>query len=472
MTAPLQSPRRFRRRLTIVCILVAGLSGGFLAVTSYLAARTYSEQTLARQAVRRADVARLALPDISDPTAVDQALAPFRDRGRFDTVVVGAGKVIASEPVLASALGPRSRRTDVTEDSDPFHVRVRGTPYVVVARPGVDAGSTIYFFYSQANIADSLRQFRNILAVAWAVTLALAALFGALVARGALRPVRRAVQQSTATTSRLLGAAAHETKDEFEQWVAAFNGLVEALELRVAELSDAAERERRFTSDVAHELRTPLTSLTSSAALLEGHLDELADGARRPAELVIAEVQRLRALVVELLELARLDAGAEAAHVERLDVEVALRVAVDPWRSTAAFPVSVEADLTAWADRARFKRVIDNLVDNAIRHGGGVTAIRAYASADRACIEVADSGPGISSADCERIFERFYKQDPSRAAPGSGLGLSIAAKHAEAMGGMLEVVDPGQPGARFRLSLRGATPEQTTPGRHLATAPS
>jgi two-component system sensor histidine kinase MtrB len=441
--------------LTIVCILIAGLSAGFLAVTSYLTARTYRDQSFTRQAVRRADVARLALPGDSRPSAVNAALAPYRERGNFDTVIVREGKVIASEHALDAAL-PSSARASVTEESEPFHLRVGGTSYEVVARPGVDERSTIYFFFSRANIDDSLRQFRNILAIAWALTLALAAVFGALVAKGALRPIRRAAQQSTATTSRLLGPVAPRTNDEVEQWADSFNGLVEALELKVAELSDAADRERRFTSDVAHELRTPLTALTSSAALLEDHLDELSLGARRPAELLVTEVQRLRELVVELLELARLDAGAETVHVERIDVGASLRAAVEPWRASARFTLAIDADLEACADRARFKRVIDNLIENAIRHGSGVASIRAFASAGRTCIEVTDSGPGVSSADAHRIFERFYKDDLSRTAPGSGLGLAIAAKHAEAMGGTLELANPGEPGARFAFWLRAA----------------
>jgi two-component system sensor histidine kinase MtrB len=455
MTARLQSPRRFRRRLTLVCILVAALSGGFLAVTSYFAARAYRDQTFTRQAVRRADVARLALPADPDPAVVGSALAPYRERGNFDTVVVRDGEVFASARTLDAALPP-SAGAGVTDSSEPFHVRVRGTPYVVVARPGVDERSAVYFFFSQADIADSLRQFRNVLGIAWALTVALAAVFGAVVARGALRPVRRAVQQSTATTSRLVGPVDRRTDDEFEQWVDAFNGLVEALELKVAELSEAAERERRVTSDVAHELRTPLTALTSSAALLEDHLRDLPHGARRPAELLITEVHRLRQLVVELLELARLDAGGEAVHVERIDVGAGLRAAVEPWRGRARFLLSIDEDLEAWADRARFKRVIDNLIENAIRHGGGVASIRAFARDGRTCVEVTDVGPGIPSADADRIFERFYKQDPSRAAPGSGLGLAIAAKHAEAMGGALELTNPGQAGACFAFWLRSA----------------
>jgi two-component system sensor histidine kinase MtrB len=440
-----------------VCILVAGLSGGFLAVTSYLVTRTYRNQTFIRQAVRRADLARIALPDKIEPSGVNRALAALREQGNFDTVVIHDGVVYSSAPTLDAAV-PRSARNGVTDASEPFHARVHGTPYVVVARPAGDTDSTIYFFFSEANITDSLRQFRNILALGWALMLALAAGFGALVAKGALRPVRRAAQQSTATTSRLVGPVTLRTDDEFEQWTDSFNGLVEALELKVAELSEAADRERRFTSDVAHELRTPLTALTSSAALLEGRLDELSAGARRPAELLITGVQRLRQLVVELLELARLDAGAEPLHVEQLDVGAALHAALQPWRGRAEITVTVEPGIEASADRARFKRVVDNLVDNAIRHGGGSVSIHAFQTGERIGVEVADAGPGVPAADAQRIFERFYKQDQSRAARGSGLGLAIAAKHADAMGGTVELRNPGDPGARFALWLRSAAP--------------
>jgi two-component system, OmpR family, sensor histidine kinase MtrB len=469
MSTRLQSPRRFRRRLTIVCILVAGLSGGFLAVTSYFGARAYRNQTFMHQAVRRADLALLALADNSDPAAVNAALAPYRARGNFETVVVRDGTVYSSAQSLEHAV-PQSVRSGVAENSQPFSARVHGTPYVVVARPGVDEQSKIFFFFSEANITDSLRQFRNVLAFAWVLTLAIAAGFGALVAKGALRPIRRAARESTATTNRLLGPVALQANDEFEQWVDSFNGLVEALELKVVELSEAAERERRFTSDVAHELRTPLTALTSSAALLEDHLVELPLGARRPAELLITEVQRLRRLVIELLELARLDAGAEPVHVEPLEIATALRVALQPWEGRAQFSVEVEPGLGAWADRLRFKRVVDNLVENAIRHGGAVVTVQAFRRADRTCIEVTDAGPGVAAADASRIFERFYKGDPSRAGHGSGLGLAIAAKNAEAMDGTLVLANPGERGARFVFALRTADAQPTS--SHGAAGPA
>src|SRR5207244_7961849 len=108
--------------------------------------------------------------------------------------------------------------------------------------------------------------------------------------------------------------------DECGVWAEAFNEMAAALEAKIFALSEAQARERRFTADVAHELRTPLTALVGEASLLADHLDSMPSSSRRPAELLIADVGRLRRLVEDLMEISRFDAGRESVQDERVDL--------------------------------------------------------------------------------------------------------------------------------------------------------
>jgi two-component system sensor histidine kinase MtrB len=189
--------------------------------------------------------------------------------------------------------------------------------------------------------------------------------------------------------------------------------------------------------------------------MLAERVDELPEHAREPARLLVRDVHRLRDLVLELLELARLDAGNEPVHLERISVAPALESVVRPWLERAAITVDIEPGLTILADRARLKRVLTNLLDNAVEHGGGDVVVRAAVVDDRVAIEVCDHGPGIAPDALEHVFERFYKADAGRSGRGSGLGLAIAFAHAQAQGGTLTATNLGSGGARFTLSLQG-----------------
>jgi two-component system sensor histidine kinase MtrB len=138
-----------------------------------------------------------------------------------------------------------------------------------------------------------------------------------------------------------------ETRDEFGAWAASFNEMAEALGEKIRALSEAQDRERRFTSDVAHELRTPLAALVGEASLLREHLDRLPEETRRPAELLIGDVARLRKLVDDLLEISRLEAGREELRAERVDVKL-LREG-SPWLSTPTGGAWSASWRTSWA---------------------------------------------------------------------------------------------------------------------------
>jgi two-component system sensor histidine kinase MtrB len=280
------------------------------------------------------------------------------------------------------------------------------------------------------------------------------AIFGNVVARRTLRPVRAAADASQALAEGLLDTRLSPTHDEFGQWADAFNRMAGALAAKIEALSESRERERRFTSDVAHELRTPLSAMVSAAGMLGEELDTLPDSARPAATLLVKDVSRLADLVQELLELARLDAGHEPVQLERLQVDEALAAVCRTWSNEQQpiVPV-VDPDLEVLADRFRFRRVMSNLISNAVRHGGGQLTVLARPLDGAVAIEVADRGPGIPPASLERIFDRFYKEDSARSATGSGLGLAIAMEHARVQGGTLRATNRPGGGACFTFTL-------------------
>ena len=163
--------------------------------------------------------------------------------------------------------------------------------------------------------------FRNILAGGVAIVVLLAGLVGAVLARRTLRPVARASDAARSLAEGLLETRLPvEGRDEFGSWAQSFNEMAAALETKIADLSAAQARERRFTADVAHELRTPLTALVGEASLLAEHLESMPPESRRPAELLVADVGRLRNLVEDLMEISRFDSGQESVHAETVDL--------------------------------------------------------------------------------------------------------------------------------------------------------
>ena len=217
-------------------------------------------------------------------------------------------------------------------------------------------------------------------------------------------------------------------------------------------LSDAQARERRFTSDVAHELRTPLTALVGEASILREHLDRMPPESRRPAELLIQDVTRLRRLVDELMEISRFDAGRETVQEEPVEVLPLLGAVLRArgWDGR----VAVDGHgLVLATDRRRLERILANLVGNALEHGGRQVRVTVGRDRHAAFVEVNDAGPGIPREHLPHLFERFYKADPSRAGTGSGLGLAIAMENARLLGGDIEVRSELGQGSQFRLIL-------------------
>jgi two-component system sensor histidine kinase MtrB len=313
--------------------------------------------------------------------------------------------------------------------------------------------------FVEDRIAGDLAQLRTALLIGWIAVVVVAGLVGRALAKRALGPVARASQAARSIAEGLMATRLPvEGADEFGTWAASFNEMADALESKIAALSEAQARERRFTSDVSHELRTPLTALVGEASLLREHLDRLPEDARRPAELLIQDVSRLRRLVEELMEISRFDAGREAIHAEQVEVADVARAVIRSRGWDGKVPV--EGNLRVFTDPRRMERILANLIGNAVVHGGGGVRVRLAERGDRAVVEVGDDGQGISAKDLPHIFERFYKADPSRSGAGSGLGLAIARENARLLGGDIEVRSDAGTGAQLTVWLPVEEPLQ------------
>jgi two-component system sensor histidine kinase MtrB len=195
-----------------------------------------------------------------------------------------------------------------------------------------------------------------------------------------------------------------------------------------------------------------LTALVGEASLLAEHLDRMPVESRRPAELLIADVGRLRRLVENLMAISRFDAGHESVREETVDLGalVAAAVRARGWDSR----VRLEADdVVVESDPRRLEGIVSNLIGNALEHGGDGVAVRVGRKEASPFVEVADSGPGIEPEHMPLLFERFYKADPARSSGGTGLGLAIAHENARLLGGEIEVWSEVGKGSRFTLRL-------------------
>jgi signal transduction histidine kinase len=448
-------PGRLRRRLTIAFALVAALSAAILAAGSYLVVRENRLDDSVDRGVAQSrfnlELAGDVLGSRSDRAAAVEELLPALER-RGDFATVGRGPGVAPFSTSLS-LGAGQVPADLVREVRGGRLayqrtEVAGERQLVVG--GRVRGVELYFFYSEKQLFDQLAQLRTILLVGLGAIALLAAGIGALVARRTLAPVAQASAAAQSLAEGIL-----ETRlppggsDEFGAWAASFNEMADALEAKIQALSEAEARERRFTADVAHELRTPLTALVAEAGLLAEHLDRMPDEARRPAELLVDDVARLRRLVEDLMEVSRLDSGTEA--VRRAPLE--LRSVVEA--IAAALGVAdVEGDeVPLDTDRRRLERIVGNLVSNAVEHGEA-PRIRVVRVGGSALVEVRDAGPGIAPAQLPHLFERFYKADPARSGSGSGLGLAIARENARLLGGDVEVSSrPGETCFTLRLPV-------------------
>jgi heavy metal sensor kinase len=277
---------------------------------------------------------------------------------------------------------------------------------------------------------------------------------GWLVASRALAPVDAMV-----ATARRIGAEDLSGRIETERREDELGRLASVLNDMLARLERAFATAREFSADAAHELRTPLT-------ILKGEIEVALRAVRSPPEYratlesCAEEVDRLAALVEDLLLLARTDAGVVPRPTERVnladvlgDVAPALHALAE--RAGTRVVLRAERDVPVRGSAPALFRVILNLVDNAIRHGavGGPVEIDLARRDGDAVLEIRDHGPGIDPAERERIFARFYRADPARERGGTGLGLPLVRSLVLLHGGRIDVESAPGGGTVFRVRV-------------------
>jgi len=223
-------------------------------------------------------------------------------------------------------------------------------------------------------------------------------------------------------------------------------------------LDEAYSRQRQFVSDASHELRTPLTAIRGQLEVLARRENPSAVEVRHVAGVALAEAARLERLVEDLLMLARVDEEVPSHPVEISPGPFLRRLAADPnFGETALKGIVPEGSIEA--DPEQLTQVVRNLLANAHRHAGpqGRVELSASGESGRLTVFVDDDGPGVPSAERERVFDRFQRSEASRArdSGGSGLGLAIARSIVERHGGRIWIEDSPLGGARVAFELDG-----------------
>jgi two-component system sensor histidine kinase MtrB len=316
------------------------------------------------------------------------------------------------------------------------------------------SGPAYYFVHDVRALEEALAQLRLALVVGTVILILVALLVARVIARGVLAPVEAAGRAAERIERGDLSARVPVTSDdEFGTWAERFNRMAAALADTIDRLETAEARNRAFVADVAHELRTPLAALVAEASILREHLGELPVESRRAGELLVADVGRLRTLVDDLMEVSRFDAGAEQIAIEPIDMGGLVR-SVSAARLPDASLNLPDQPLIIETDPRRLERILGNLLDNAREHAPGAPVdVSLTVDAGEIALAVSDHGPGVPPDRLERIFDRFYKADPSRHGGSSGLGLAIAAEHAALLGGYLTAANLASGGLRIELRL-------------------
>ena len=337
--------------------------------------------------------------------------------------------------------------------------------------PGIIVGSSLKFpagagtydlfiGYSLADTEQTLAFVQRTLLFTAAGMMLFIGLLVWVISRIVFRPIRVA-----ADTSRRLAAGEADARmprqhdEHFDVLSEGFNDMADTLQARIRELDQLSEMQQRFVSDVSHELRTPLTTIRLASEVLSGQQDSLEPGQRRAVEVLGAQVERFELLLTDLLEISRYDAGRVTLETEPTNLVHLVDEVVESLRPLSPSLIEVRA-LGGYAamdvDARRIRRIVSNLVGNAIEHGESrPIVVTIDSNADATAIAVRDWGVGMDASAVDHVFDRFWRADPSRKRTlgGTGLGLAIAREDASVHGGFLEVWSVKDEGTNFRLTL-------------------
>jgi two-component system sensor histidine kinase MtrB len=431
---------------------------------------TFSAATVADE-IALQSLMNSIIPDLESNTASDsRQVALLRSPDQSGTVYLQSP--ISSS--LQTEVIPDELRLEVRSAADRLSYQSVSLPMTGGAtHPGIVVGSQIniplagnyelYLVFDLFSQQDTLDFVQRTLLIAGLVTLMVIATASYFVTSWLVKPVRVAA----AVSERLADGALDERLPERGEDVIAvlarsFNRMAESLQRQITKLATVSKMQQRFVSDVSHELRTPLTTIKLAGDVIFAQRDKLEPAAKRSAELMHDQIDRFGTLLNDLLEISRYDAGAVSADFELTDLNGVVGMAISGLEPLAVskgseIQISIPSGpAEAELDSRRIERLLRNLLANAIEHGEGKPIQVAVGVSDSAvAVSVTDQGVGMTRAEVDRVFDRFWRADPARmrTTGGTGLGLAISLEDTQLHNGWLQVWAEPNRGASFRLTL-------------------
>ncbi len=463
-----------RARLWLTYALVVGLILVFVAVWVIFLART----PVLGEANQKLRIALAALhrgATLAEPTPERMKTVALRIDEEFDVRVLlmrkEEGIFFDTQAEISSAFllppPPPSPPQDEERPPTQFLQDKDGDSWMYLSRPIVDEMVLMVATpRPRLQVLTLLRGdlFRPLL---WTglVALLFSLLLAFLMSRWVAAPLHRMARSARTVAKGMYRPIPLEGPDEVRS-------LARTLNEMSSRVQSSQQSQRDFVANVSHELKTPLTSIQGFAqAILDGTADTPLER-QKAAQVVYDEAGRMHRLVLDLLDLARLDAGTADLELAECDLSLLLRATVEKFAPQAA---QAKIKLTSQIDTLpsfigagdRLAQVFTNLVDNALKHtpSGGEVSVRAIHNSGWMEVSVADSGSGIPPEELDRIFERFYQMDKARsggAGRGVGLGLAIARQIVQAHGGAISATSQVGQGSVFMVKLPVARSDDTT----------
>lgn len=427
----------------------------------------------AQRQLRAADAGSGTVNDLLTQLAFDVANRGTVS-GQYQVILQGPASDIRSGRVLPDSV-PQALRDEVARNTESGQLWITYTLVVYADRPsepGLAIGANletpalatypIYLIFPLTAEQETIAVLQRAAISTGFLLILLLAIIAALVSRQVVSPIREArLQAEQITTGHLTDRVTVRGTDDLASLARSMNNMAAELQKQITQLEDLSRVQQRFVSDVSHELRTPLTTVRMAAEVLYDAKDDFDPLEQRSVELLQHELDRFEALLADLLEISRFDAGAAELVREVADLREVVASEVEAQqafaeRSGSELRIGSTGPCAAEIDVRRVRRILRNLITNAIEHGEGRPIDILIAGDDKAvAVAVRDHGVGFEASQVKQVFLRFWRADPARnrTVGGTGLGLSIAMEDARLHGGWLNAWGrPGQ-GAQFRLTL-------------------
>ena len=400
----------------------------------------------------------------------DSAIQRGSSSGRYQVQVITPVGTVSAPNLDVSSI-PEAIRTDVVADSLVHYVptlvvtRTGSQPGLVVASQVTAGGMDrfqVFFVFSFDQEARTLSMVRAAVGLSGMVVLIGIGVVAYLVSRQTLTPLRQASRAAEKLASgELTQLMPVRGTDDLAQLAVSMNHMANQLQQRIRQLEQLSRVQQRFVSDVSHELRTPLTTVRMAADVLYDRRDSLPEVESKSVELLHKELNRFEALLADLLEISRFDAGAAQLVADDVNIADLVATEVDALTELASncgteLRLHTDGDCTAHVDPRRISRLVRNLVSNAIEHGESkpIDVFVAHDD-DVVAIAVRDHGVGFTLDQGRQLFNRFWRADPSRTRHigGTGLGLSISQEDVRLHQGWIHAWGRLGQGAQFRVVL-------------------